>query len=108
MPHHKSSEEGSQFLGIYRLVPRLHAPSAWTASDEAAVQRHFERLQAAAKSGKVILAGRTLEDNARTFGIVVFEADNRDEAQSFMASDPTIVAGVMTFELHPYQVAVLR
>ena len=54
------------------------------------------------------MAGRTLEDNDKTFGIVVFEAENGDDARAFMASDPTIVAGVMTFELHPYRVAVLR
>jgi uncharacterized protein YciI len=96
------------FLGIYRLVPRLFAPSAWTKADEDAVQRHFERLQAAAKKGSVILAGRTLEDHKKTFGIVVFEAENPDDAQVFMVSDPAVVAGVMIFELHPYRVAVLR
>ena len=108
MPQHTSSKGSGQFLGVYRLVPRLHAPSAWTTADEAALQQHFERLQAAAKKGSVILAGRTLEDNEKTFGIVVFEAETPDDARAFMASDPTVVAGVMTFELHPYRVAVLR
>lgn len=56
----------------------------------------------------MILAGRTLEENERTFGIVVFEAPSEKEAREFMDSDPTVVAGVMTCELHPYRIAVSR
>jgi hypothetical protein len=51
-------------------------------------------------------AGRTLEDNEKTFGIVIFQAEPPDGAREFMALDPRVVAGVMTLELHPYRVAV--
>ena len=97
-----------QFLGIYRLVPRLYVMSAWTRADEDKVQRHFARLQAEAKQGRVILAGRTLEQNEKAFGIVVFEASTEPEARAFMDSDPAVVGGVMTCELHPYRIAVSR
>jgi hypothetical protein len=50
-----------QFIYVLRLVPRLHADSAWTKEDNAALERHFVRFQQAAKSGQLILAGRTLE-----------------------------------------------
>ena len=97
-----------QFLGIYRLVPRLYAMSAWTKADENKVELHFARLQAEAKQGRVILAGRTLETNEKALGIVVFEASTEQEARAFMDSDPAVVGGVMTCELHPYRVAVSR
>lgn len=97
-----------QFIGVLRLVPRLHADAAWTKADEEAVGKHFQRLQVAAKEKKVIFAGRTTESNEKTFGLVVFDAATAQEAESFMASDPVVIAGVMTFELHPYYLAVTR
>jgi uncharacterized protein len=59
-------------------------------------------------SGQVILAGRTLEEGAKTIGLVIFEALNEEEATAFMKADPAVMAGVMTAELHPYRVAVSR
>jgi uncharacterized protein YciI len=97
-----------QWLYVLRLVPRLHADTAWTDADKAAVGRHFTRLQAATQQGRVILAGRTAEPGEKTFGLVVFEAPDEASARTFMAEDPAVVAGVMTAELHPYQVALRR
>lgn len=97
-----------QFVYVLRLVPRLYSDEAWTEEDKEAVQRHFVRLQDAAKAKKVILAGRTSEEGAKTFGLVIFEAQNAEEATAFMKADPAVMAGIMTAELHPYQVAVSR
>jgi uncharacterized protein YciI len=103
-----STNNPRQFLVVLRLVPRLHDDEAWTPEDRAAVGRHFTRLQAATESGQVILAGRTDEPGHQTFGILVFEATDEAAAREFMLADPTVVAGVMTAELHPYRVALLR
>lgn len=97
-----------QFVYVLRLVPRLYSDNAWTKEDNEAVQRHFARLQKAARKKKVLLAGRTSEEGAKTFGLVIFEARNVEEATAFMKADPAVVAGIMTAELHPYQVAVSR
>jgi hypothetical protein len=67
-----------QFIYVLRLVPRLHADSAWTKEDNAALERHFTRFQDAAKSGQLILAGRTSESGDKTFGIAIFEAPDED------------------------------
>lgn len=97
-----------QFLYVLRLTPRLHEDAAWTDADKAAVSRHFEHLQRATAAGKVVLAGRTSEPGDKTFGLVMFEAAGEDEARSFMASDPAVVAGVMTATLHPFAIALQR
>jgi hypothetical protein len=45
----------------------------------------------------------------KTFGIVLFfEAKDQQAASEFMNADPAIVAGVMTAELHPFSVALIR
>jgi uncharacterized protein YciI len=97
-----------QFIYVLRLVPRLYADSAWTKEDNAALQRHFVRFQQAAKSGQLILAGRTSEPGDKTFGIAIFEAADEDAARKFMQEDPAVAGGLMTAELHPFAVALQR
>jgi uncharacterized protein YciI len=97
-----------QFIYVLRLVPRLHADSAWTEEDEAVLKRHFTRFQEAIKSGQLILAGRTSESGDKTFGIAIFEAPNEDAARKFMQEDPAVAGGLMTAELHPFAVALQR
>ncbi|PYJ09116.1 MAG: hypothetical protein DMF06_10985 [Verrucomicrobia bacterium] len=101
-------DKPKQFIYVLRLVPRLHADSAWTKDDEKALARHFARLKQAIDTGEVILAGRTMEPGDKTFGIAIFEAADEKAARSFMESDPAVVAGLMTAELHPFAVALQR
>ncbi len=97
-----------QFIYVLKLVPRLHDDTAWTDADKKTAGAHFAHLTAATKERKVVLAGRTLEPGARTFGLVIFEAADEPAARTFMASDPAVLGNIMTAELHPYQVALMR
>lgn len=97
-----------QFVYMLRVAPHLHDEAKWSDKDKAATSRHFERLKQATADGKVILAGRTTEQLDKTFGLVVFEADDEKAARAFMEADPAVVAGVMTATLHPYSVALQR
>ena len=97
-----------QFIYLLKLVPRLYADSAWTKEDQAVLRRHFVRFQEAAKSGQLILAGRTSEPGDKTFGIAIFEALDEDAARKFMQEDPAVASGLMTAELHPFAVALQR
>lgn len=66
------------------------------------------KLQGLLKEGKLILAGKTEGLDSKTFGIVIFEADSEEEAKMIMDSDPAVLEGIMTAELHPYRVALMR
>jgi uncharacterized protein YciI len=101
-------DKPKQFIYVLRLVPRLHADSAWTKEDNMALSRHFVRFQHAIETGELILAGRTKEPGDKTFGIAIFEAKDEAVARAFMESDPAVVAGLMTAELHPFAVALQR
>lgn len=101
-------DKPKQFIYVLRLVPRLHADSAWTKEDNMALSRHFVRFQHAIETGELILAGRTKEPGDKTFGIAIFEAKDEAAARAFMESDPAVVAGLMTAELHPFAVALQR
>jgi uncharacterized protein YciI len=97
-----------QFIYVLRLVPRLHADANWTADDKAALSRHFARFKHAVDTGELILAGRTNEPGDKTFGIAIFEATDEAAARQFMESDPAVIAGLMTAELHSFSVALQR
>lgn len=97
-----------QFVYVLYLAPQFQQEAAWTDAENAIVNRHFERLSQAAKAGHLILAGRTREPLAATFGLVIFEADDEAAARAFMQSDPAVEAGLMTATLHPYAVALQR
>ena len=95
-----------EFIYVLRLVPRLYDDKNWTKEDNAVLERHFARFQEAIKSGQLILAGRTKEPGDKTFGIAIFRASDEAAARAFMAADPTVSAGLMTAELHPFAVAL--
>jgi len=97
-----------QFVYVLRVSPPFHDPGKWTSQENDAVGRHFARLAEATKSGRVIFAGRTNEALDRTFGLVVFEADDEASARQFMESDPAVLSGVMSATLHPYVLALQR
>ena len=97
-----------QFLAILRPAERLRVETAWTKADEEATGRHFRRLQEAAAAGTVIFAGRTQEPLDATMGLIVFEAADAAAAKAWAEADPAVVAGVMTVEVRPYQLAVTR
>lgn len=95
-----------QHIYILKLIPRLTNDDAWTEEDNAVVERHFKRLQSLKEEGKLILAGRTLNDDITKFGVVILNAEE-EEATRLMYSDPAIKEGIMTGELYPYHVALI-
>ena len=101
-------EKPKQFIYILHLVPRLYDDKNWTKEDNMVLSRHFVRFQHAIETGELILAGRTRERGDKTFGIAIFEAADEVAARKFMESDPAVVAGLMTAELHPFSIALER
>lgn len=95
----------SQYL--YRVHPArdgfLTSP---TPHEVLTVEAHFRYLMDLTRRGVVLLAGRTLNEDASTFGIVVFEALSDVEAGAVMQGDPAVAAGTFAAELYPYRIAL--
>ncbi len=93
---------------IYRLelIERLKKDENWTDEDNRIVNEHFDYLKNLLRQNKLILAGRTTNENK--FGIVIFEAETNENAQDIMNNDPAVLNGIMTSELFPYRVALIR
>ena len=98
-----------QFVYVLKLTPRLLDEKNWTEQDRQIVGRHFRRLQQMRKDGRLILAGKTLDDaDPGQFGVVVFEADTEEEARGVMEADDAVREKIMTARLFPFRVALAR
>jgi uncharacterized protein len=94
---------------LYRIQPTRAEMllDGTTSAEEAVIDAHFAYLQAAVAGGVVLLAGRTLNTDSTSFGLVILRAATDAEAMAFMQSDPAVSAGVMHTELYPFRVALL-
>ncbi len=95
---------------LYRIQPtRPEMLTEGPAPEEQAiVGEHFDYLQDLTEKGVVILAGRTLNTDPSSFGLVVFQAQSEAEARETMENDPAVRNGVMRAELYPYRLALMR
>jgi uncharacterized protein len=77
-----------------------------TDQEAAIIAKHFEYLQALTKTGVVILAGRTLNADESSFGMVILRAHYEPTARMIMEDDPAVKEHIMRAELYPYRVAL--
>ena len=95
-----------QFL--YRIQPtRAEMLTSGPTPEEARIiGEHFAYLQALVVEGTVLLAGRTLNEDASSFGLCIFRAEDEASARGLMEGDPAVQYGVMSATLFPYRVAI--
>ena len=105
----QKKDEKKQFIFVLKLAPRLLNEKNWTEQDKAVVGRHFRRLQQLLKEGKVILAGKTLDDtDPSQFGVVILEVGSEEEARKIMDEDEAVKEKIMTAQLFPFRVALIK
>jgi uncharacterized protein YciI len=95
-----------QFL--YRIKPVRAEMLAEGPTDQeiAIIGEHFAYLERLVSKGVVLMVGRTLITDERSFGIVVFVKASEEEARALMEADPAVKNSVMEAELFPFTVAL--
>jgi len=99
----------NSLLFLYKIQPvRPEMLTAGPTSEEdQVVSQHFAYLKGLTEAGIVLLAGRTLNTDASSFGIVIFKASSEKEARQVMHNDPAVEQRVMRAELYPFRIALL-
>jgi uncharacterized protein len=94
---------------LYRIQPTRPAmlTEGTTPEEDTLVGEHFDYLKSLLSKGVLILAGRTLNTDETSFGIVVFKADSEQAAREIVDNDPAVRNGVMHATLFPYRVALI-
>jgi len=97
-----------EYIYVLKLKPEYHDEKSWTREHHEIIQDHFQMLKMLCEEGVVVTAGKTDAVDEKGFGIVVFQADNEEEARIFMKKDPAVMKGMMTAEVFPYRTALLK
>lgn len=64
---------------------------------------HMENIGKLAKEGKIIVAGPFLEKNKENYrGMFIFNTKSKEEAESWVKTDPAVAAGIFSYEIFPW------
>ncbi|TXK85461.1 YciI family protein [Paenibacillus sp. N3.4] len=100
--------EETQFIYVLRLLPEFLTRSNWTEREEKVLEEHFQYLLQLKEDGELILAGKTQNFDESTFETVILSVDNAVEATLIMEQDPAVANRLMSSELFPYRIAVMK
>jgi uncharacterized protein len=94
-----------QFEMTHYVVGFFHKGPSWAAeqTDEtrSMQEAHLANFGKLAEAGKLIVAG-PFGDNGDLRGMLIFKLESVDEARKLMDADPTLKAGRLTLDLHPW------
>lgn len=89
------------YLGLLRRGPTW--TSVVTPEVEALQEAHLANIERLQQSGELVVAG-PFGDDGDLRGVYVFRVGSLEEAISLTDTDPSVQAGRLTFELHPWWV----
>jgi uncharacterized protein YciI len=94
---------------LYRIQPvrATMLAEGSTPQEDEITRQHFAYLKQLTETGTVILAGRTLNSDYSSFGIIIFKAADEAAAWAIVNGDPAVKARHFRPELYPYRVALL-
>ena len=97
-----------QFL--YRIQPIRQdlLTGEATESEKQIISEHVSYLKKLVAEGIVILAGRTLNTESSSFGVVIFNAHSEIQARQILENDPAVKGNVFRGELFPYRIAFIQ
>ncbi|MGD6962220.1 YciI family protein [Fictibacillus phosphorivorans] len=91
---------------LYQIKPvRADLMENQTQEEQEKLQSHFLYLQDLLEKGKLVLAGPCLD---ASFGVVILQNTNEEEAQKFMENDPAVKGKIMTAKLYPFRVSLIK
>ena len=93
------TEDVGSSLFLFRLIPpRADFAQTMTPAEEQAMAEHMEYWQELLAAGKVLVYG-PVADPEGVWGMGVLRAEDRAEVLAIGERDPSVVAGVNTFEV---------
>lgn len=64
---------------------------------------HMSNIGRLAKEGKIVVAGPFSGKNQRDYrGMFIFNTKSKEEAESWVKTDPAVAAGVFSYEIFPW------
>ena len=93
-----------QFL-CFKRPPRKNFASTLTDDEAEIMSIHFAYMKQLLADGVLIVAGPVVTGE---FGLSIIEAESEEAAREFVYNDPAVAKGIMTPEIYPYRVSLIR
>jgi uncharacterized protein YciI len=94
---------GRQHFFFKLIPPRVPFPGDVTADEAAIMQQHAQYLLDHQAAGIVLIAGPVFAAE-RTYGMAVLAVEDAAMARAFCDADPSVHAGLNTYEVSPMRV----
>ena len=92
----------------FKLIPpRVTFGADMTAEERVLMMEHLRYTREAFDAGKILIYGPVMA-SAGAFGVAVLEVEDAAEVQKFGEEDPSIKAGMNTFEFCPMKIGAAR
>ncbi len=85
------------------LNSNYHDASTWNAQVHEVFHQHSDFLNRAVQHGRILFMGQTDTAPMDNYGVVLFEAENQEDADDFIRSDPAIARGIMVGRAFPFK-----
>lgn len=93
---------------FFKLIPpRSTFAADMTAEERGLMEEHARFMREHFDAGTILSFGPVMAASG-AFGVAVFEVEDELEARRICENDPTVRAGVNTFELHPMHLAAAQ
>jgi uncharacterized protein YciI len=92
------------WLVVLRPV-RAEMPFEPTNEESRIVSEHYAYLKQLRAEERLVLAGPSALPGD-TFGLGIFEQDDRADVEAIVAADPAVSSGLMTAEIRPFRISV--
>ena len=96
--------ENQNYLVIIK-PPRTTFEENMTSEEVKVMKEHFNYLQSLLEAKKLILAGPCLDG---AFGVILLNVKSYKEAEELIDNDPSVKAKIMTPEIHPFRISLLK
>ncbi|MBV8595442.1 MAG: hypothetical protein JOZ50_04250 [Candidatus Eremiobacteraeota bacterium] len=96
-----------QFYFGKLVPPRSTFPGDMTDREKQLMSEHARYARSQFEAGRLLIYGPVTTHDG-SFGLAVLAVDDEAEARRFFENDPTVLAGLNTFELHSMHVAASR
>jgi len=93
---------------LFKLIsPRPTFIQDMTDDERRLMDEHGRYFQEQFEAGRLLLYGPVMATSG-AFGLGILEVEGEQEARQFGKGDPSVSAGMNTFEIHPMRVSAAR
>jgi uncharacterized protein len=78
-----------------------------TPEEKLLMQEHARYMRQSFDAGKILIYGPVMAPDG-AFGMAVFEVADEAEVRHVLENDPTVLAGLNKFEIHPMRVGAAQ